>query len=213
MAIVFLYICQQNYPRMLVFESEITYTVQNHSENMTDEEFYDFCAANRDLRIERDKDRNIIIMAPVFGESGYFEKQAISSVDAYEQAYKGVSFSSSTGFKLPNGATRSPDACWVSPERWATLSATDKKQFLPVTPDFVIEIRSATDSLKKLQDKMQEWIEAGVRLGWLIDSQNQNTHIYREHRPVEIVESFDLVLSGEDVMPGFEFDLGRLRMP
>ncbi len=197
---------------MLVLENK--YTIQNYSENMTDEEFLHFCMVNKDMRIERDKNKNIIIMAPVNNTSGYYENEAAGEVRAWAKKHKtGVSFSPSTGFTLPNRAVRSPDACWVSPERWATLTDTDKTKFAPVCPDFVIEIRSKTDNLKPLIEKMEEWMENGVRLGWLIDPQQQQTYIYRENAEVEIIKGFDKVLSGEQVMPDFEFELGLLVMP
>jgi len=121
--------------------------------------------------------------------------------------------SPSTGFKLPSGATRSPDACWISNERWGTLSRKDTEKFLPIVPNFVIEVRSRTDSLTKLKAKMQEWIDNGVSLGLLIDPKNKTSYIYRENGSIEIIEGFDKTLSGEDLMPGFEFDLGLLQIP
>lgn len=198
---------------MLVIESENTLTIRQHSENMTDEEFFNFCIENKELRIERDQHGNIIIMPPTTGESGYYEKKATAKMDNYEVNYSGVSFGSNAGFKLPNGATRAPDACWISNERWSTLTKADVKKFMPVVPDFIIEIRSETDRLKPLQTKMHEWIENGVRLGWLIDPKTKITHIYRKNGSIEIIEGFDKTLSGEDVMPEFEFDLGLLKMP
>ncbi len=181
---------------------------------MSEAQFIDFCAENPELRIEQDQNQNVIVMPPVYGESGYFENEATGEVRAYAKSTKkGVSFSPNTGFKLPNGATRVPDANWVSNERWAVLSSKDKKKFLRVVPDFIIEVRSETDRLKTLQEKMREWIDNGVRLGWLIDPKTKKTHIYRENGSIDIVEGFEAVLSGEEVMPGFEFDLKLLRMP
>lgn len=126
---------------------------------------------------------------------------------------KGISFSSSTGFTLPNGATRSPDACWISPERWATVEDEDKERFASIVPDFIVEIRSKTDRLKTLQDKMEEWQENGVRLGWLIDPKTEQTYIYREDATPTITEGFDKILNGEKIIPGFEFDLKLLQLP
>jgi len=124
-----------------------------------------------------------------------------------------VAFNSSTGFKLPNGATRMPDACWISPEKWANVTEEDMDKFLTVIPDFVIEVRSKTDSLKRLQDKMLEWMESGVRLAWLINSKDKQSIIYRINRTTETIDGFEHILNGEDVASGFEFDLKILRMP
>jgi len=181
---------------------------------MSEAQFLDFCAENPELQIEQDQYQNVIIMPPVYGESGYFENEASGEVRNYAKSTKkGVSFSPNTGFKLPNGATRVPDANWISNERWSKLTPEDKKKFLRVAPDFIVEVRSETDRLKTVKAKMREWIENGVRLAWLIDPKTKTTHIYRENGSIEIVEGFEKVLSGEDVMPGFEFDLKLLRMP
>jgi len=199
---------------ILFSEQDTIFTINYPTEKMSEEEFHAFCAANPKMRIEQDQYQNVTVMPPIHGDSGFYEKQAIVRVGNYEIEYKtGVSLSSSTGFKLPNGATRSPDACWISSKRWSTLSTKEKQQFLPVVPDFVIEIRSRTDTLKKLQAKMQEWIDNGVRLAWLIDPKKQQVTIYRKNIEPEIMEGFEHILSGEDVMPAFEFDLKLLKIP
>ncbi len=197
---------------MLVLENK--YTIRNYTDNMSDEEFYEFCLLNKDLRIERDKNRNTLVMSPVNNKSGYYERQIIIEIALWERKHqKGISFSSSTGFTLPNGATRSPDACWISSERWATVEDEDKERFASIVPDFIVEIRSKTDRLKTLQDKMEEWQENGVRLGWLIDPKTEQTYIYRVGTTPTITEGFDKVLDGEEIMPGFEFDLQLLQLP
>ncbi len=197
---------------MLLIENR--HPIVQYSENMTDKEFVAFCMANKDMRIERDKHRNIIIMSPLTGRSGYYETEVFTEVKLWTRKHaKGLALGSSSGFKLPNGAMRAPDACWISPERWATVTEADKDDFLPVVPDFIIEVRSKTDSLKKLQEKMLDWIENGVRLGWLIDPKHQNSHIYRNDGTIEMIEGFDKVLSGGEIMPHFELDLGLLKMP
>lgn len=117
----------------------------------------------------------------------------------------GKVFSSSTCFRLPNGANRSPDAAWIKWERWEALTPEEREKFPPITPDFIIELRSRTDRLKTLQEKMQEYIENGLRLGWLINPQDQEVEIYRQGGGVEVVQ-FPVVLSGEDVLPGFELN-------
>jgi Uma2 family endonuclease len=120
-----------------------------------------------------------------------------------------VAFDSSTGFKLPNGAERSPDASWVKKERWESLTAEQQAKFAPLCPDFVVELRSPSDSLQNLQEKMREYINNGARLGWLIDRKNQQVEIYRPDRDVEILSSAQ-TLSGEDVLPGFVLELTEI---
>jgi len=198
---------------MLIVEG---YQIHLHKnpEEFTDDELYEFCVLNKNLRIERDKNQNIIVMAPVGGNSGFFEKDLIFEVEQWVRSnQKGYSFSSSTGFLLPNGAMRSPDACWVSEERWSKLKPEQKQKFSPVVPDFVVEIRSASDELQSLQDKMEEWIANSTRLGWLLDVQNEQAYIYRAEGSMEVVEGFNQPLTGKDVMPGFTLDLARLQKP
>ncbi len=177
---------------------------------LTDEQFFKLCQANRDLRFERSADGELIIMAPVTGMSGYrngrLTQQLFNWVDTNEL---GVGFDSSTGFKLPNAADRSPDASWVQLERWNALTEEQKDSFIPLAPDFVVELRSKTDALKTLQNKMQEYIDHGVQLGWLIDPKNRRVEIYRSGRDVEILES-PISLSGEEVLPGFVLNLAPL---
>jgi Uma2 family endonuclease len=177
---------------------------------LTDEQFFKLCQANRDLRFERSADGELIIMAPVTGMSGYrnlkLSQQLANWVDTNDL---GVGFDSSTGFKLPNGADRSPDASWVRLERWNALTEEQKDSFIPLAPDFAVELRSKTDALKTVQSKMQEYIDNGVRLGWLIDPKNRRVEIYRSGRAVEILES-PINLSGEEVLPGFALSLAPL---
>lgn len=195
---------------MILVENK--YEIQHLGDNMTDDELFEFCVANKTLHIERDKHLNIIIMPPTSGFSGYCENEANGEIRNWRKKTKsGYSFSSSTGYLLPNGAMRSPDSSWISSERWATIPESAKSKFLPIVPDFIIEIRSPTDTLKGLKEKMLEWIENGVKLAWLIDLQNQQTYIYRIDGSIEIVKGFDKKLSGEMVMEGFEFDLELLK--
>ena len=151
-------------------------------------------------------------MAPVGGGSGFNELEILTEVNIWRRQNGGVSVSSATGFLMPNGAMRSPDACWVNETKWSQLTETQKKKFPPIVPDFIVEIRSESDSLKMLRAKMEEWVENGIRLGWLVDTQNKQVFIYRADGSIEIVKGFDNKLSGEDVMEGFEFDLSRLKM-
>ncbi len=188
--------------------------IRGLADKLTDEEFAEFCAANRDYRIERDKLGIIIFISPVHTDSGYFEEEIASALKVWSKKTKtGVAFSSSTGFKLPNTAIRSPDASWVAMEKWQALSDKEKKSFAPVCPDFVVEIRSRSDKLKDVQEKMQEWLDNGAQLGWLIDVAKEPSYIYRADGSIETVKGFDKTLNGENVLPGFEFDLSNLELP
>ncbi|WP_029631788.1 Uma2 family endonuclease [[Scytonema hofmanni] UTEX B 1581] len=178
--------------------------------HLTDEQFYQLCIANRDLNLELNAKGELIIVSPVGGESGNQEADFITDLNNWNrQTRLGKVFSSSTIFRLGNGAKRSPDAAWVKLERWEALTSDERKKFPPITPDFVIELRSQSDRLRPLQDKMQEYIENGLRLGWLINFQDQQVEIYRENQPVEIVQ-LPGVLRGEEVLPGFELQLELL---
>ncbi|PMB27776.1 Uma2 family endonuclease [Fischerella thermalis] len=174
--------------------------------DLTDEQFFQLCQNNRDLRLERTAEGDLIIMPPTGWKSGNRNAKLTARLELWTEADgTGLAFDSSTGFKLPNGANRSPDASWVRKERIEALNP-DPAKFLPMAPDFVVELRSASDSLEILQQKMQEYIGCGVRLGWLIDIQNQQVEIYRVGQKVEVLES-PLSLSGEDVLPGFVLEL------
>jgi Uma2 family endonuclease len=177
---------------------------------LTDEQFYEICQNNRDLKFERNANGELIVMAPIGGESGRHEADLITDLNIWNRhANLGVVLSSSTGFKLPNGADRSPDAAWVQLERWESLTPEQRRKYPPLCPDFAIELRSETDSLSVLQKKMQEYINNGARLGWPIDPRNRRVEIYRPHQAVEILES-PTSLSGEDVLPGFMLQLARI---
>ncbi|NEP03216.1 MAG: Uma2 family endonuclease [Symploca sp. SIO2E9] len=174
---------------------------------MTDNQFFEFCQLNRDLRIERTVKGELVIMPPVGGRSGNREADLITDLNLWNrQTLMGKVFSSSTIFRLPKGGNRSPDAAWVKLERWEVLTEEEQEEFPPLCPDFIIELRSRTDALKPLQEKMREYLNSGLRLGWLINPQNQQVEIYRQGRDVEIVK-FPASLSGEDVLPGFVLDL------
>ncbi|HEY9798054.1 MAG TPA: Uma2 family endonuclease [Leptolyngbyaceae cyanobacterium] len=174
---------------------------------LTDEQFYQLCQNNRELKFERSVKGELIIMSPVGGESGNREAELIIDLGVWNrQTGLGFTFSSSTVFKLPNGADRSPDAAWIRRERWEALTPEQRRKFPPIAPDFVIELRSATDSLEMLREKMREYLDAGVRLGWLINPQQQQVEIYRVGQEVE-VRNLPAELSGEDVLPGFSLSL------
>ncbi|MCG6134850.1 MAG: Uma2 family endonuclease [Nostoc sp. LLA-1] len=174
---------------------------------LTDEQFYQLCQNNQELKFERTATGELIIMPPVGGESGNREADLIIDLGIWNRQTKlGYTFSSSTIFKLPNGADLSPDAAWIKRERWEALTPEQKRKFPPIAPDFVMELRSATDDLATLRQKMQEYRDAGVNLGWLINPQQQQVEIYRSGKNVE-VQDLPRVLSGENVLPGLSLSL------
>jgi len=178
--------------------------------DLTDEQFFQLCQHNRDLRFERSASGELIIMLPTGSDTGSRNIDLSYQLQGWSrQNNLGLAFDSSTGFKLPNGANRSPDAAWIKRERWEALATEEKEKFAPLCPDFVVELRSKTDSLEKLQAKMQEYIENGARLGWLLDRKNQRVEIYRLNEEVEILQSPSF-LSGEDVLPGFVLELKNI---
>jgi len=176
---------------------------------LTDEQFFQLCQNNRDLRLERTAEGELVIMPPTGWGSGNRNSRLTQRLGNWADTNgMGLAFDSSTGFKLPNGADRSPDASWVRRERLESLNP-DPAKFLPMAPDFVAELRSATDNLEKLQQKMQEYVDNGMRLGWLIDPQNQRVEIYRLGQDVEVLQS-PTSLSGEDILPGFVLELTQI---
>jgi Uma2 family endonuclease len=184
-------------------------------DDMTEEEFLAFSRQHEPFRMEREADGTVIIMSPVGSDSGYFENRINVQLELWNrsQPVPGLTFSSSTGFRLPNGAIRSPDASWMALESWQSVPEAERKGFLPRCPDFVVELRSPGDPLPSLQAKMAEWMANGARLAWLIDPVEEKVFIYRPEQEVEPVADFSAVLSGEDVLPGFAFDLKLLRLP
>jgi Uma2 family endonuclease len=177
---------------------------------LSDDAFYELCQNNRELRFERTAMGDLIIMPPVGGEGSSREAEAIIQLGIWNKHAKlGIVFSSSGGFKLPNGADRSPDAAWIERSRWEALPLEQRRKFPPIAPDFVIELRSETDELKSLQDKMQEYIENGVKLGWLLNPQDRQIEIYQPGQPVEVLNS-PSQLSGEPLLPHFVLDLSEI---
>jgi Uma2 family endonuclease len=173
----------------------------------TDDKFVEMVAANKDLRLELSSQGELSIMSPTGGETGDRNLELGGQVWFWNrQNGLGKAFDSSTGFKLPNGATRSPDVSWIKMARWNALTPEQRKRFLPLCPDFVIELVSESDDLADTQAKMREYIANGLRLGWLINPKNKQVEIYRPNQEIEVLQS-PANLSGEDVLPGFILDL------
>lgn len=191
-------------PLLLQLPSEIALMV-------TPEQFAALAAANRDLRLERAETGRLIVNPPTGSESGKRNAKILTQLGVWGEANEslGEYFDSSTGFELPNGANRSPDASWVCRQRWAALTSEQQKGFAPLCPDFVVELRSETDSLKDLRAKLQEYMDNGARLGWLTDPQNRRVEIYRADQTIEGLEN-PSTLSGESVLPGFMLILKRI---
>ncbi|MBA3921458.1 MAG: Uma2 family endonuclease [Nostocaceae cyanobacterium] len=197
---------------MTIVQSQIADTVPLNLSTLklTQEQFYDLCVANPEQPLELTRAGALIIMSPVGGESGRRELNLGSQLYAWNEISSlGEVFSSSTIFKLPLGSQRSPDAAWVELSRWKAISVEEREKFPPLAPDFVIELRSRTDSLSDLQDKMLEYRDNGVRLGLLINPQDKQVEVYQLGKEVEVIQSPDRV-SCEDVLPGFNLDLTRI---
>jgi Uma2 family endonuclease len=182
-------------------------TLDCQSIELTDEQFYQLCNNNRDLRFERNANGDLLIMPPTGGETGNRNIEIAYQLQAWSRQDKsGLAFDSSTGFKLPNGANRSPDASWILLAKWDALTDEQKPKFLPLCPDFAIELLSPSDNLAKTQSKMQEYLDNGMELGWLINRKNQQVEIYRRGKEVEVLNCPDS-LSGETLLPKFRLDL------
>ena len=177
---------------------------------LTDERLYLLCQANRELRFERTAQGELLLMAPTAGETGRRNAKLTQHLANWADIdSSGLVFDSSTGFVLPNGAMRSPDAAWLRRLRWEGLRPDQKQTFIPLCPDFVIELRSGTDMLQALQDKLQEYMQNGVLLGWLIDPPYQRVYVYRPGVPVECLEKVHSI-SGDPELPGFVLDLSQV---
>jgi Uma2 family endonuclease len=175
--------------------------------DLTDEQFFELCQRNRDYRFERTSKGELLIMPPTGSETSNCNIELAFQLQAWSrQNNLGIAFDSSGGFILPNGANRSPDASWIKIERWNALTAEQKTKFAPICPDFVVELLSASDSLPITRKKMQEYIDNGAKLGWLLNRKNQQVEIYRPDQPVEILQS-PTSLSGEDVLSGLILEL------
>ncbi|NJK55313.1 MAG: Uma2 family endonuclease [Pleurocapsa sp. SU_5_0] len=177
---------------------------------MSADSFFDFCQLNSHLRIERTATGKLIIMSPAGSETGNRNFKLIQQLANWtDRDGSGIGFDSSAGFALPNGSTRSPDASWIKLTKWNSLSVQQKTKFAPICPDFVVELRSPSDNLKMLQDKMQEYIDNGVSLGWLIDRTTRQVYIYTPDSEVKSLDN-PQTISGEPILSGFVLDLTKI---
>ena len=178
--------------------------------SLSDEQFYELCMANRDVRFERNTTGELLIMPPTGGVTGERNAGLTAQLWLWNQgAELGKSFDSSTCFRLPNGADRSPDASWVTRERWEALTPEQREKFPPLCPDFVVELRSASDALAPLQAKMEEYLANGARLGWLLNRKDGQVEVYRPGQAMEVLVQPNR-LSGESVLAGFVLDLSAI---
>ncbi len=178
---------------------------------VTQEQFAALAAVNRDLKLERNPQGELIVNPPTGWETGERNRSLTGQLDRWYEANEdaGKAFDSSTGFILPNGATRSPDASWVSKKRWDALTPEQKGTFANICPDFVVELRSSSDRLESLQEKMREYIDNGAILGWLINPQQRQVEIYRPGLIVEVLDN-PTDLSAQEVLPSFVLNLRRI---
>jgi Uma2 family endonuclease len=177
---------------------------------MSDRQFFELCQLNRDLRIERTSQGDLVIMPPTGGETGRtnFELTALFGHWVHADG-TGIGFDSSTGFTLPNGAKRSPDLAWVKRSRWEALTQEQREEFPPLCPDFVLELRAPSDALATVQATMREYLDNGAQLGWLIDPLEKKVYVYRPQVPVECLDN-PPTISGEPVLPGFVLELEKV---
>ena len=178
---------------------------------LSNEAFEELCFANKELVIEREPDGKIIVMSPVAPSSGNNEAEFIADLKFYERKHGGRAFSSSTGFTLPDSSVKSPDASYVSADIISGFTKEQLDHFAELVPEFVVEVVSPSDTLVTAMSKMKDvWIANGVSLGWLVDVKAEKLWVYRQNGSVDLIEDFDRTITGEDVVPGFEFDLRNL---
>lgn len=178
--------------------------------DISEEQFYQLCMQNPNTKFERNSDGEIIVMPPTGGETGKRNAKLITRFTIWnEKTGLGEVFDSSTGYTLPNKANRSPDVSWIKKERWNSLTSKQKQKFIPLAPDFALELMSPSDYLVNTQDKMREYRENGVKLGWLINAEEKQVEIYRLGQDVELLDA-PQSLSGEDILPGFVLDLTNI---
>lgn len=189
----------------------MSYTIHlNPIIQLSDDQFFQLCQNNPDLKFERNPQGDLILMPPTGGETGCRNSDLIIDLGIWNrQTGLGYVFDSSTCFRLPNGADRSPDVAWIDRARWEALSQEQRERFPPLCPNFVIELMSPSDSLTEVQAKMQEYRETGTQLGWLLNRTARQAELYRPHQPTEIL-SAPLTLSGENILPGFTLNLSPI---
>ena len=187
-----------------------TFKIQADRTLITDEEFEKLCRENCDRKFERTAQGELVIMSLTGGETGRRNIKLSARLEVWSDAAQlGVAFDSSTGFRLPNGAIRSPDAAWVSQSRWDALTPEQRKKWVPLCPDFVVELKSPSDDILDLQTKMLEYQENGLKLGWLIDPDRQLVEVYEADRPVEQLACLESIVAGP-IMPGFVLKLAGI---
>jgi Uma2 family endonuclease len=175
-----------------------------------DEKFYQLCRHNPELNLERNQRGKIILMSPTGGETGKSNAELIVDFGIWNRRKRlGIIFDSSTCFKLPKGSNRSPDVAYIQKERWEKLTEEERIKFPPIAPDFVLELMTKTDSLKDTQEKMEEYIDNGVKLGWLINPEKKQVEIYRQGQKKEVLD-YPKTISGEDILPEFTLDLSLI---
>ncbi len=182
-------------------------------DRLTDDEFFQFCADHRDLRIERNAQHQIVIMPPTNSETGASNSELGRQLANWNvDRNLGLTFDSSAGFTLPTGAMLSPDASWIAWPRWEALAADDRRGFARICPDFVVELLSPSDRISDTMRKMEDWLAAGAQLAWLIAPASETVFIFAPGQPLRSIQSFDQLLSGDPLLPGFTLELRRLRM-
>jgi Uma2 family endonuclease len=185
----------------------------SYIERMTDEEFFHFCQDNSDVKFERTSNGQIIIMSPTTYITGRRNNEILFQLNAWNKKFKlGSTVDSDTGFYLANGAMRNPDAAWISNQKLAKVPTSELNSFPHLCPDFIVELKSKSDSPDDLKSKMKEWMDNGCSLGWLIDADKETVLIYEQGKEVRDHTSFDQPLSGEPILPGFEMILSELRV-
>lgn len=188
-----------------------SFLIKTQALQLTDEEFFILCNENKELRFERDKNQNIIVMSPTGSKTSNYNSDIIFQLVFWSKKNgSGNAFDSNAGFFLPNGAMRSPDASWISEDIYDSLPEEDKQRFPHICPEFIIELKSPSDSLQAQKEKMLEWVENGIFLGWLIDPETKTVFIYRKDGTIS-KQDFTRPVSGEDVLPGFELDLSFIK--
>lgn len=193
-----------------VLETDAAVTLKARALDLTDERFFELCQDNRDLRLELTAEGELVVMGPATSETGWRNAKITFRLCQWaEQDGTGLCFDSSAGFTLPKGAKVSPDASWIRKERYEALTEEERDRFAPICPDFVVELRSKTDRLSRLQARMVEYVENGAQLGWLIDRTARRVYVYRLGEEVETLDAPETV-TGDPLLPGFRLQLEEL---